>query len=126
LGLVDLAASLAAERAESGEPVVLGNRDYHLGNVLAARREPWLMIDPKPVAGERAFDTGHFLLDLVPDGSDARTVGALVDRVAGELDLDPSVVRAWAVIRCVDNALWRRRVGEDGESDAGLAAVLAN
>jgi streptomycin 6-kinase len=31
----------------------LANQDFHGGNVLEAEREPWLMIDPKPLVGER-------------------------------------------------------------------------
>ena len=34
---------------------VLVNQDLHADNVLAAEREPWLLIDPKPLAGEREF-----------------------------------------------------------------------
>src|SRR3712207_7697305 len=32
--------------------------DFHHDNVLAARREPWLAIDPKGVVGEPAYDAG--------------------------------------------------------------------
>ena len=39
-----------------GECVVL-HQDFHGGNVLRAAREPWLAIDPKPLVGEREFDT---------------------------------------------------------------------
>ena len=45
-----------------GEPVVL-HQDLHGGNVLRAQREPWLAIDPKPLVGEREFDTASFLRD---------------------------------------------------------------
>ena len=34
----------------------LVNQDLHGGNVLAAEREPWLVIDPKPLIGEREID----------------------------------------------------------------------
>jgi len=30
--------------------------DLHPGNVLAARREPWLVIDPKPYVGDPTYD----------------------------------------------------------------------
>ena len=45
-----------------GEAVVL-HQDLHGGNILRARREPWLAIDPKPLVGEREFDTASFLRD---------------------------------------------------------------
>jgi streptomycin 6-kinase len=34
---------------------VLLHQDLHADNVLAAQREPWLTIDPKPLSGEREF-----------------------------------------------------------------------
>lgn len=34
----------------------LVNQDLHGGNVLRAQREPWLVIDPKPLVGEREID----------------------------------------------------------------------
>ncbi len=34
----------------TGEHVLLAT-DLHAGNVLRARREPWLVIDPKPFVG---------------------------------------------------------------------------
>ena len=37
-----------------GEQVLL-HQDLHADNVLAAQREPWLVIDPKPLVGEREF-----------------------------------------------------------------------
>ena len=30
--------------------------DLHAGNVLAAEREPWLVIDPKPDVGDPTYD----------------------------------------------------------------------
>ncbi|MBI2150740.1 MAG: hypothetical protein HYU27_09080, partial [Acidobacteria bacterium] len=35
--------------------VPMFHQDLHGDNVLRAAREPWLVIDPKPVAGEREF-----------------------------------------------------------------------
>ncbi len=52
------------ELAGSEEQFVV-NRDFHLGNILLDRGQ-WKLIDPKPLAGERAFDTAHFLRSLLP------------------------------------------------------------
>jgi streptomycin 6-kinase len=61
------AAALAARYADAPEgPELLINRDAHLENVLAAEREPWLLIDPKPLRGEPAFEGGHPVLTLLP------------------------------------------------------------
>ena len=42
---------------------MLLSTDLHAGNVLAARREPWLMIDPKPFIGDPAFDPIQHMLN---------------------------------------------------------------
>jgi len=108
------------------EEQVLANRDYHLWNILAARREPWLLIDPKPLVGEPAFDTAHFLRTVVPEGLDRAVVDQLVDRLAAELDLDAERVRAWALVRSVDDVLWGLETfGSDIEWDLACARVLA-
>ncbi len=113
LALVEEAVALCRDLADPAEPAVLANRDFHLRNVLAAQREPWLAIDPKPLAGERAFDTGHLLRTLLPDRLGPADAHRLVGLLAAELDLEPERVRAWAFLRSVDDALWMLTVGRD-------------
>ena len=57
-GLAELDALLATSPA----PCLLAT-DLHAGNVLAATRAPWLAIDPKPYAGDPAFDVTQHLLN---------------------------------------------------------------
>jgi streptomycin 6-kinase len=57
--LVDRAAELARELARRDGNEVVVNRDAHVGNILSAEREPWLLIDPKPLVGDRSFDAGY-------------------------------------------------------------------
>lgn len=83
---------------DSAPSEVLLCTDLHAGNVLAASREPWLMIDPKPAVGDPAFDPVQHMLNC-----DARLetdpIG-LVDRMAWLLDLDRERVRLWLFARC--------------------------
>jgi streptomycin 6-kinase len=77
--------------------------DLHAENVLAARREPWLMIDPKPLIGDPALDPIQHMLNC-----EARLVAdpiGLVKRMAGLLDLDPHPVRLWLFARCGQESL---------------------
>ena len=60
--LEEAVAFLREAGPAQGEQVVL-HQDLHGGNVLQAQREPWLAIDPKPLVGEREFDTASFLRD---------------------------------------------------------------
>ena len=82
-------------------PVLLAT-DLHAGNVLAARREPWLVIDPKPYAGDPAYDVlQHLLNDPARLTADPR---GFVARVAGLAGLDTDRVTAWLFARCVVEA----------------------
>ena len=52
--LVDLAVDVFGSADRSARTLV--NQDLHGGNILSAGREPWLVIDPKPLVGERELD----------------------------------------------------------------------
>jgi streptomycin 6-kinase len=99
--LLDEAVAFLREAVPSqGEPVVL-HQDLHGGNVLQARREPWLAIDPKPLVGEREFDTASFLRDrrweLRNDADAGARVRRRLDLLASELDLDRERMRGWGI-----------------------------
>lgn len=84
-------------------PVVLAT-DLHAGNVLAATREPWLVIDPKPYVGDPAYDVvQHLLNDPARLTADPR---GFARRIAGLADLAADRVTAWLFARCVVEAAW--------------------
>lgn len=112
--LLDRAVELCAELANSAEAPVVANRDFHFGNVVSAMREPWLAIDPKPLAGERAFDTGYLLRSLLSDHFDAAEVHRLARLLSVELQLPIQRVAAWALVRAVENALWYLETEQTG------------
>lgn len=124
--LVRTAVDYCHELAVAGGAPILANRDFHLWNILAAQRERWLLIDPKPLVGEPAFDTGHLLRSLLPNAFDRSLIDGLVKRLAAELDLDPGRVRAWAFVRSVDDALWGSSIGfSEVDRDLDCARLLA-
>jgi len=53
--LLDAALEFLTELPATQGQQVLVHQDLHGDNVLAAAREPWLVIDPKPLTGEREF-----------------------------------------------------------------------
>jgi streptomycin 6-kinase len=77
--------------------------DLHAGNVIAARREPWLIIDPKPYFGDRTYDTLQHMLNC-PERL-ARDPHGFARRMAGLLDLDPNRLDLWLFARCVQESI---------------------
>jgi streptomycin 6-kinase len=85
--------------------------DLHAGNVLAARRRQWLVIDPNPHVGDPHYDVLQHLLNCEHRLS-ADTLG-LADRMAALLDLDRARLRRWLFARCVQESVlqpWLRPV----------------
>jgi streptomycin 6-kinase len=94
--LLDAAVGALRELGPSqGEPVLV-HQDLHADNVLRAEREPWLVIDPKPLVGEselsvapvvRSYELGHA----------RELVLRRLDRLTADLDLDRERARWWTI-----------------------------
>lgn len=78
---------------------VLLATDLHAGNVLAAQREPWLAIDPKPYVGDPAYDVLQHMLNC--PARLAEDPGRLCDRMAALAGVNASRVRQWMFARLV-------------------------
>jgi Streptomycin 6-kinase len=79
---------------------VLVHQDLHGENVLAAHREPWLVIDPKPLAAEREFSVAPIVRSFELGHSKAEALYRL-DRLTAELDLDRDRALGWTVAQTV-------------------------
>ncbi|WP_338494773.1 aminoglycoside phosphotransferase family protein [Streptomyces sp. SJL17-4] len=112
----------AAVREVAGEP---GDRllhwDLHFGNVLAAEREPWLAIDPKPLAGDPGFELLPALMDRF-DPADVLWRFDLLAEVVG----DRGRAVAWTLGRVLQNGLWDVAAGEPelDEEQVEVARIL--
>jgi streptomycin 6-kinase len=93
---LDAIAHLTASQAEQ----VLLHQDLHAGNILRAEREPWLAIDPKPLAGEREFGLAP-LIRGDELGAGERAVRYRLDRLTAELGLDRDRARLWAGVQAL-------------------------
>jgi streptomycin 6-kinase len=82
-----------------GEQVLL-HQDLHFDNVLAAQREPWLAIDPKPLVGEREFAVAPIARSSELGHSKRATLHRF-DRVCSELGLDRERARGWTIAQTV-------------------------
>lgn len=91
---------LARELASSQGELVLVHQDLHGDNVLAAEREPWLVIDPKPLAAEREFAVAPIVRSFEL-GHSKRDVFYRLDRLCAELGLDRERARGWTIVQTV-------------------------
>ncbi|MFE4678790.1 aminoglycoside phosphotransferase family protein [Streptomyces sp. NPDC056721] len=98
--LADCAAAVREVAGEAGDRLL--HWDLHFENVLAAEREPWLAIDPKPLAGDPGFD----LKPAIDNRFDADEVVWRFDAMSGVLGLDRERARAWTLGRVLQDSLW--------------------
>lgn len=103
-----LAVNLAEALVENPGPQMLLHGDFHHGNILRADHG-WMMIDPKGIVAEKAFEVGPFFYN--PIGVDKRPdLPALFDRrldiFSETLEIDR--VRLWqcAIVACVLSDCW--------------------
>lgn len=75
---------------------VLVHQDLHARNVLAAQREPWLVIDPKPLAGEVEFAVVPIIRGS-ERGPSGDAVAHRIDRLTDGLGLDRERALDWAI-----------------------------
>jgi streptomycin 6-kinase len=99
LGLARAGTDLFRALPRAGARHVLLCTDLHAENILAAQREPWLAIDPKPYVGDPAYDVLQHMLNC-PDRLLADPHG-LARRMADLCELDADRVTAWLLARSV-------------------------
>ena len=116
--------ALCREFANVHGPRVIANRDFHLGNVLASQREPWLAIDPKPLAGEPAFDAAHLVRSLLGKSISTPELERLISTIAGLLELPAQRVAGWILVRSMEDAFWCVDTGA-GDPQWDVACVEA-
>ena len=102
----------------------LANQDFHGGNILRSSREPWLVIDPKPLVGERELSAVGLLRNAVFRDADAtRSLGLWLDVLSG-LGLDRERVRGWSVAHALAWG-WDDTHGWSREAVAVARAIAA-
>jgi streptomycin 6-kinase len=110
--LLDEALAALEELPVSPPEQVLVHQDLHGENVLRAGREPWLVIDPKPLVGERAFAVAPVVRSPELGHGESAVRGRLA-RLVSDLDLDPERARRWSLAQTLAWAF-----GDDGRVHA--------
>ena len=115
--LVDDAVAICRELGPAAGELLV-NEDLHFENVLGGTREPWLVIDPKPLSGDLEWG-------VIPLFWNRFTESTLDDRFAlivASHELDAEKARAWTLVRAVQNWIWMveeyAETGEDSDDPA--------
>src|SRR5215470_17819124 len=98
--LIDATAEFLDQLSKSQGEQVLVHQDLHGENVLAAQREPWLVIDPKPLAGEREFSLAPIIRSGELGHSQQEVIRRL-DVLSTTLGLDRERSRQWTIAQTV-------------------------
>ena len=102
-GLARAGIALFRDLPASAANEVLLCTDLHAENILAAHREPWLVIDPKQYVGDPAYDVLQLMLNC--ETRLAADPAAFADRMAGLAGLDTGRVRLWLFARAVQESI---------------------
>jgi streptomycin 6-kinase len=94
--LLDAALEALQQLPPTQAQHVLLHQDLHADNVLAAQREPWLTIDPKPLVGEPEFGVAPIVRSREL-GHSRREVLERFDRLTSEFSLDRERARGWTI-----------------------------
>lgn len=115
-GLVLEGLRLFKELPHTAPAEVLLATDLHAGNVLRSKREPWLVIDPKPFIGDPAYDATQHLFNC--DARLRSDPDRMIRRMADLLALDYERVRLWTFARAAAEP-------RDDWSDGSMALARA-
>lgn len=93
---VEIAVAACRDLGPSQGECVLLHQDMHADNILRSEREPWLVIDPKPLIGEREFSVACIVRSNEL-GHSRELVRYRFDRLCSDLGLDRERAQAWTI-----------------------------
>ncbi len=107
--LIDLARARGRAFVEDPESVGrIVHGDLHYENVLAAEREPWLVIAPQPMSGDPHYEIAPLLWHRWDEmaGYLRESLQRRFYTVVEAAGLDEDRARDWVIVRTVLNAHW--------------------
>ena len=85
--------------------------DLHYTDILAGQREPWLMIDPKPIAGDPEYSVAQLLWSRLENIESENGIEYYFRALVEAAELNNELARRWTIIRCAEYWLWGLTVG---------------
>lgn len=124
--LFDLGERLFAELLASTHSPMLLHGDFHHWNIIRSAERGWVVIDPKGVIGDPAYELGAYLYNpFTTLTNHPRLENVLRRRVeifSTELDLDRRRIIRWGIAQAVLSAVWSV---EDHDEVDGLTLQVA-
>jgi streptomycin 6-kinase len=125
---VSKAQEFFAALIEPFERKILLHGDVHFDNILSARREPFLLIDPKGLIGEIGYEIAVFLNDLAGWtehlANRKMILETAVKRFSVEFAVSSQDLRKWCFAFAVLSAWWMMEdFGENCEKTLALADI---
>jgi streptomycin 6-kinase len=116
--VVEKAEGVFRDLQASSPTGMLLHGDLHHDNILADRKKGWVVIDPKGVVGDPAFEAARLQINPWPDllemDQPQKVARQRLEILGSVLDADPSRLLAWAFFDAVLSACWS--VEEGGEN----------
>jgi streptomycin 6-kinase len=127
---VEQARSLVSELVTDGAiDSRLVNTDLHYGNVLSAERQPWLAIDPKPLAADPTFAVAPALwnrwAEAIASGGLRAHLRRRLSIICASAGLDQERARSWSIVREVQNGLWAIEGDDADELTKAITIIKA-
>jgi streptomycin 6-kinase len=102
-----LLRDLAADPQTDGRLI---HTDLHFFNVLRGDREPWLVIDPKPLSGDPVYELSPLLWnrweEIVDSGSARNAIRNRFFSIVDAAGFDEQRAKDWVVVRMMVNIMW--------------------
>lgn len=108
--LMERAAALSVDLAPAAKTLLV-NYDLIYEDVLAGEREPWLVVDPKVIAGDPEYGVAQLLWTRLEEMQERGGLKHHFNVLVSVAELDPELTRLWTLVRCVDYWLWGVSVG---------------
>lgn len=110
------ARKLRNDLLSTPSPPVLLHGDLHHDNILQ-NDDDWLVIDPKGVIGEAAYEVAAFIRNPIPQLLECHDALTIIDRriqcFADELKLPEQRIRDWCYVQAVLAWVWALEDGID-------------
>jgi streptomycin 6-kinase len=104
---ISLSEDFVADASTDGKLI---HTDLHYFNMLAGVREPWLVIDPKPLSGDPHYEVAPLVWnrweEVVASGDIRWAVRQRFYAAIDAAELDEDRARDWVIVRQMLNVLW--------------------